>query len=78
MLFGWNRVGAGLHFFPAVMVAIGPLISAQWTLAPNSWMQTPQGRDNINGVVVPVDWFNVIFNQSFSSASRPRAASRCI
>src|ERR1700730_6892693 len=28
MLFGWSRVGPGLHFFATIMVAIGTLISA--------------------------------------------------
>ena len=65
MLFGWNRVGRGLHFFSTVMVAIGTLISTFWILASNSWMQTPQGYEIVNGVVVPVDWFAVIFNPSF-------------
>ncbi len=65
MLFGWNRVGPGLHFFATVMVAIGTLISATWILASNSWMQTPQGYDIVNGVVVPTDWLKVIFNPSF-------------
>jgi len=45
-LFGWNRVGPGLHFFATIMVAIGTLISAFWILASNSWMQTPQGFEN--------------------------------
>ncbi|WP_266034101.1 cytochrome ubiquinol oxidase subunit I [Brucella intermedia] len=65
MLFGWNKVGPGLHFFATIMVAIGTLISATWILASNSWMQTPQGFEIINNVVVPVDWFKVIFNPSF-------------
>ncbi len=65
MLFGWNRVGPGLHFFSTVMVAIGTLISATWILASNSWMQTPQGFEIVNNVVVPVNWFEVIFNPSF-------------
>ncbi|MET3794303.1 cytochrome ubiquinol oxidase subunit I [Aquamicrobium terrae] len=65
MLFGWNKVGPGLHLFATIMVAIGTLISATWILASNSWMQTPQGHEIINGVVVPVDWFKVIFNPSF-------------
>ncbi|MDH4984291.1 cytochrome ubiquinol oxidase subunit I [Aminobacter anthyllidis] len=65
MLFGWNRVGPGLHFFSTIMVAIGTLISATWILASNSWMQTPQGFEIINGIVVPVNWFEVIFNPSF-------------
>lgn len=65
MLFGWNRVGPGLHFFATIMVALGTLISATWILASNSWMQTPQGHEIINGVVVPVNWIEVIFNPSF-------------
>src|SRR5712672_3469088 len=65
MLFGWNKVGPGLHFFATVMVAIGTLISATWIIASNSWMQTPQGFEIINGRVVPVDWLKVIFNPSF-------------
>lgn len=65
MLFGWNKVGPGLHFFSTCMVALGTLISTFWILASNSWMQTPQGHEIVNGVVVPVDWFAVVFNPSF-------------
>jgi cytochrome d ubiquinol oxidase subunit I len=65
MLFGWKKVGPGLHFFSTMMVATGTLISATWILASNSWMQTPQGFEIINGRVVPVDWLKVIFNPSF-------------
>lgn len=65
MLFGWSRVGPGLHFGSTVAVAVGTLISATWILASNSWMHTPQGHEIIDGRVVPVDWFRVIFNPSF-------------
>ncbi|KFF42424.1 cytochrome ubiquinol oxidase subunit I [Pseudomonas sp. P867] len=65
MLFGWNRVGRGLHFFSTVMVAIGTLISTFWILASNSWMQTPQGFSIVDGRVVPLDWFAIVFNPSF-------------
>lgn len=65
MLFGWNRVGPGLHFLSTAMVALGTLISATWILASNSWMQTPQGFEIIDGRVVPTDWLQVIFNPSF-------------
>ena len=65
MLFGWNRVGPGLHLFATVMVAAGTLVSATWILASNSWMHTPQGYEIVDGRVVPVDWLAVIFNPSF-------------
>lgn len=65
MLFGWNRVGPGLHFLSTCMVALGTLISATWILASNSWMHTPQGYAIVDGRVVPTDWLLVIFNPSF-------------
>ena len=65
MLFGWEKVGAGLHFFATLMVALGTVVSMTWILASNSWMQTPQGFEIINGRIVPTDWLKVIFNPSF-------------
>lgn len=65
MLFGWSRVGPGLHYFATCMVALGTLISTFWILSSNSWMQTPQGYLIQNGVVVPEDWFKIVFNPSF-------------
>ena len=65
MLFGWSRVGPGLHFMSTLMVALGTVVSAFWILASNSWMHTPQGHAIVDGVVVPVDWLRVIFNPSF-------------
>lgn len=65
MLFGWNRVGPGLHFFSTCMVALGTLFSTFWILASNSFMHTPQGYSIVNGLIVPVDWLKVIFNPSF-------------
>lgn len=65
MLFGWNRVGPGLHFVSTIAVAAGTLISATWIIASNSWMQTPQGYEIVDGRVVPVAWLEVIFNPSF-------------
>jgi cytochrome d ubiquinol oxidase subunit I len=65
MLFGWTRVGPGLHFLATCMVALGTLISATWILGANSWMQTPQGYAIVEGRMVPVDWLKIIFNPSF-------------
>src|SRR5437763_13342979 len=39
MLFGIDRVGAGLHAVSCLVVALGAVISAFWILAANSWMQ---------------------------------------
>ena len=64
LLFGRDKVPRGVHFFAALMVALGTLFSTFWILAVNSWMQTPQGHELIDGRFFPVDWFKIIFNPS--------------
>jgi cytochrome bd ubiquinol oxidase subunit I len=65
LLFGRKRVPAGVHFFAAVMVAVGTLLSTFWILAANSWMQTPAGHAILDGRFVPQDWMQIIFTPSF-------------
>ncbi len=65
MLFGRDRVPGWLHTVSAFMVAIGTSASAFWILALNSWMQTPQGFEIIDGRLHAADWWAVIFNPSF-------------
>ncbi|MBJ8417822.1 cytochrome ubiquinol oxidase subunit I [Acinetobacter courvalinii] len=65
MLFGWGRVSPKAHFFATLMVAIGTCISMFWILSSNSWMQTPQGFSIENGIVIPTDWWAIVFNPSF-------------
>jgi cytochrome d ubiquinol oxidase subunit I len=68
MLFGWKRVGPGLHFASTCIVAIGTLVSAFWIIAANSWMQTPQGFTHAaDGTMVATDFAQVIFNPSMPS-----------
>lgn len=43
LLFGWDRIHRGLHFFSTVMVCLGAHFSAIWIVVANSWMQTPAG-----------------------------------
>jgi cytochrome d ubiquinol oxidase subunit I len=65
MLFGWTRVGDRLHFLATCMVALGTLMSAFWILSANSWMQTPDGYEIVDGRAVAVDWWRIVFNPSF-------------
>lgn len=65
MLFGWNRVGNGLHFFSTLMVALGTLLSTFWIISANSWMQTPAGYELRDGIFYPADWWQIVFNPSF-------------
>jgi cytochrome d ubiquinol oxidase subunit I len=43
LLFGWNKVSRGMHFFATCMVCLGAHFSAIWIVVANSWMQTPAG-----------------------------------
>lgn len=65
MLFGRDRVPAWLHTLSSLLVAIGTSASAFWILALNSWMQTPQGYEIIDGQMHATSWMKVIFNPSF-------------
>jgi cytochrome d ubiquinol oxidase subunit I len=64
LLFGRDRVPRWAHFFAAVMVAVGTLLSTFWILAANSWMQTPAGHAIVDGRFVPSDWLQIVFNPS--------------
>jgi cytochrome d ubiquinol oxidase subunit I len=43
MFFGWNKVSKRFHLLSTWLVAIGAIISAQWILVANAWMQNPVG-----------------------------------
>ncbi|MCC6194171.1 MAG: cytochrome ubiquinol oxidase subunit I [Burkholderiales bacterium] len=65
LLFGRKLVPPWAHFFAAIMVAAGTLMSTFWILIVNSWMQTPAGFSMVGGRFHPDDWFAVMFNPSF-------------
>jgi cytochrome bd ubiquinol oxidase subunit I len=65
MLFGRSRVGEGMHTLSTLIVAVGTSFSAFWILSLNSWMQTPQGFEMIDGKAHALSWMAVIFNPSF-------------
>ncbi len=66
MLFGWRRVGPGVHFAATCLVALGTLTSTFWILSANSWMQTPAGYTIAeDGRVLVESWTALIFNPSF-------------
>jgi len=62
MLFGRQRVSNRLHLVATAIVALGTTLSAFWILSLNSWMQTPQGFEFVDGEMVPTSWFEIIFN----------------
>ncbi len=79
LVFGWDKVSPGFHFFAALMVSLGSIFSSIWITVANSWQQTPAGheivpmlRDGkpwvINGEVIRraeiSDFWAMVFNPS--------------
>lgn len=68
LLFGWDRVGAKMHFFATCMVCLGAHFSAIWIVVANSWMQTPAGfhivGEGLNARAEITDFWAMVFNPS--------------
>ncbi len=68
LLFGWDRVRPGTHFFATWMVALGAHFSAVWIVVANSWMQTPAGYHIVDhglGARAEItDFWAMVFNPS--------------
>lgn len=63
-LFGRNKVSRGVHWFSALMVAVGSTLSAWWILVANSWQQTPAGYVVQNGRAELTSFWDAVFNPS--------------
>ena len=63
-IFGRERVSKGVHWFSALMVAVGSTISAFWIIVANSWQQTPAGFVVQNGRAELTDFWAAVFNPS--------------
>lgn len=68
LLFGWNRVGKGVHLLSTVMVFLGSMFSAVWIVVANSWQQTPAGYhvvgEGLNARAEITDFWAMVFNPS--------------
>ena len=64
MLFGSKRVSPRIHTIATFLVAFGTTLSAFWIIVLNSWMQTPQGFQMIDGQAHATDWLAIVFNPS--------------
>jgi cytochrome bd ubiquinol oxidase subunit I len=68
LVFGWDRVSKGMHFFATLMVALGATFSAVWIVIANSWQQTPAGFHIVGQGMTAraeiVDFWAMVFNPS--------------
>ncbi len=68
LLFGWNRVSPGVHYFSTIMVFFGSMFSAVWIVVANSWQQTPAGYhivgEGVHARAEITDFWSMVFNPS--------------
>lgn len=68
LVFGWDKVNRGMHFFATCMVFLGSVFSSIWIVIANSWMQTPAGFHVVEGPMGPraeiTDFWAMVFNPS--------------
>jgi cytochrome bd ubiquinol oxidase subunit I len=68
LLFGWNRVSSGVHFFSTIMVFLGSMFSAVWIVVANSWQQTPAGfhivGEGMQARAEITDFWAMVYNPS--------------
>jgi cytochrome d ubiquinol oxidase subunit I len=68
LLFGWNRVSPGVHYFSTIMVFFGSMFSAVWIVVANSWQQTPAGYHIVgeggHARAEITDFWAMVFNPS--------------
>ncbi len=68
LLFGWNKVSKGVHFFSTIMVKLGSMFSAIWIVVANSWQQTPTGYkivgEGMEARAEITDFWAMVFNPS--------------
>ena len=65
MIFGWGKIGKGMHLFSTFNVALSSSLSAMWILVANGWMQSPTGVVLQNGLFQVTNWWTAIFNPNF-------------
>jgi cytochrome d ubiquinol oxidase subunit I len=62
LLFGRARVAPWFYLLSTAMVALGTTLSAYWIMVNNTWMQVPSGYSFVNGIFVPTNWTQILFN----------------
>lgn len=68
LVFGWDKVSSGMHFFATLMVSLGSIFSSVWIVVANSWQQTPAGfhlvREGSRTRAEITDFWAMVFNPS--------------
>jgi cytochrome d ubiquinol oxidase subunit I len=61
-LYGWGRISDRMHLIAGGIVAFSGMISGVFVVTANSWMNTPEGFNVVNGRPVDIDPIDAMFN----------------
>lgn len=67
-IFGWHRLGKGVHLALLWGVAITAYASAFWIMVANSWLQNPVGYEVRDGIAHLTDFGALLTNPSLGMA----------
>ena len=61
-LYGWNRIPGRIHSLMLIPVAIAGATGTFFILSVNSWMNTPEGFELVNGEIANIAPIDAMFN----------------
>lgn len=64
-LYGWGKINEWVHWFTGLLVGVSGFASGIFVVAANSWMNTPQGFEIVNGDIIHVDPVTAMFNPAW-------------
>ncbi|HEY6595159.1 MAG TPA: cytochrome ubiquinol oxidase subunit I, partial [Asanoa sp.] len=67
-IFGWHRIGRGLHLALLYGVALTAYLSAFFIMIANAWLQHPVGYEQRNGTAYLTDFGALLRNPTFGMA----------
>lgn len=69
-LYGFNRMNRWAHWLSGVGIGLSGIASGLFVIAANSWMNSPQGFDWVNGVAINIDPVKAMFNDAWFSQAQ--------
>jgi cytochrome d ubiquinol oxidase subunit I len=63
-IYGWERIGGWRHFWTGVPIAVSGIGGAMSVVAVNSWMNSPEGFQAVNGRIEKIEPWRVFFNHA--------------
>ena len=65
-LYGWGRMKPWIHWCTGLVVGISGFASGIFVVAANSWMNSPQGFDWVDGAAINIDPVAAMFNDAWA------------